>query len=346
MIDFRYHIVSLISVFLALAVGIALGAGPLKETIGDTLTGQVEALRAEKEDLRAQLDDTGGDLAAADALVSASGERLLAGALTDRRVAIVLLDEVPEEQVTALTERLTQAGASVSATATVTDAWTDPSLATYRRTLAGTLMSYLEQAPPADAGTPTELAEALVAGLVGADSAAPDTLAENASSLLDVLAEGDSALVTFAQDVTRPADAVVLVAGERAVLAGASPTAGSQAPAFESELALVAAAQRRAEGVVVAGTSRATDGVVGAVRTDDALADTATTVSDVTSVSGQVTVPLALAAAIGDRPGHYGYGEDLAPLPPVVQLPPVDRTATTPENAGAPQGGADQQGGA
>ena len=32
MIDFRYHLVSLISVFLALAVGIALGAGPLKET--------------------------------------------------------------------------------------------------------------------------------------------------------------------------------------------------------------------------------------------------------------------------------------------------------------------------
>ena len=49
MIDFRYHLVSLISVFLALAVGIALGAGPLKETIGDTLTGQVEVLRGERE---------------------------------------------------------------------------------------------------------------------------------------------------------------------------------------------------------------------------------------------------------------------------------------------------------
>ena len=52
MIDFRYHVVSLISVFLALAVGIALGAGPLKETIGDTLTGQVEQLRQEKDALR------------------------------------------------------------------------------------------------------------------------------------------------------------------------------------------------------------------------------------------------------------------------------------------------------
>src|SRR4029077_6853646 len=57
MIDFRYHVVSLISVFLALAVGIALGAGPLKETIGDTLTGQVQQLRDEKDALRTELDD-------------------------------------------------------------------------------------------------------------------------------------------------------------------------------------------------------------------------------------------------------------------------------------------------
>ena len=62
MIDFRYHIVSLISVFLALAVGIALGAGPLEETIGDTLTGQVEVLREEKDALRAELDDTQSSL--------------------------------------------------------------------------------------------------------------------------------------------------------------------------------------------------------------------------------------------------------------------------------------------
>ena len=53
MIDFRYHLVSLISVFLALAVGIVLGAGPLKEAIGDTLTGEVDKLRARAADLRA-----------------------------------------------------------------------------------------------------------------------------------------------------------------------------------------------------------------------------------------------------------------------------------------------------
>ena len=37
MISFRYHIVSIVSVFLALAVGIALGGGPLKGEVDDTL---------------------------------------------------------------------------------------------------------------------------------------------------------------------------------------------------------------------------------------------------------------------------------------------------------------------
>ena len=41
MIDFRYHVVSLVSVFLALAVGIVLGAGPLNEGISTGITDQV-----------------------------------------------------------------------------------------------------------------------------------------------------------------------------------------------------------------------------------------------------------------------------------------------------------------
>ena len=40
MIDFRYHLVSIASIFMALAVGIVLGAGPLKEDIGNTLTAK------------------------------------------------------------------------------------------------------------------------------------------------------------------------------------------------------------------------------------------------------------------------------------------------------------------
>ena len=50
MIDFRYHLVSIASVFLALAVGIVLGAGPLKGTLGDTLASEVAQLIARFEE--------------------------------------------------------------------------------------------------------------------------------------------------------------------------------------------------------------------------------------------------------------------------------------------------------
>ena len=340
MIDFRYHIVSLISVFLALAVGIALGAGPLKETIGDTLTGQVEALRAEKEGLRTELDAAAGDLAASDAFVSASGERLLAGALTDRRVALVLLDEVPEEEVVALTERFAQAGAGISATVTINDTWTDPALATYRSSFAGTLVSYLAEPPAADAGTEAELAEALVSGLVGADAASPDALSPTADELLDLLAEGDRALVTYAQEITQPADAIVLVTGAVTTV-DASPSADPVPTTFDARLALADAAQRLSEGAVVAGGAEPGESLVSAVRDDDDLAGTVTTVEDATTVSGQVVVPLALAASIAGQPGHFGYGDGLEVLPPVVQLPPVDRTPVVPEvDPGTVDGGA------
>ena len=56
MIDFRYHLVSIISIFLALAVGIVLGAGPLKGDLGTRLTQETTALRADKAQLRTELD--------------------------------------------------------------------------------------------------------------------------------------------------------------------------------------------------------------------------------------------------------------------------------------------------
>ena len=55
MIDFRFHMVSLAAVLIALSVGIVLGAGPLNDNIGATITSEVNRLRADKEELRRQL---------------------------------------------------------------------------------------------------------------------------------------------------------------------------------------------------------------------------------------------------------------------------------------------------
>src|SRR5690606_25267834 len=125
-IDFRYHLVSLISVFMALAVGIALGAGPLKEAIGDTLTGQVDQLRAEKDALRLELTSTSADLSQTEAALSAMAPAILDGVMDGRRVAVVVVDDVTPEVREQVVSRLQQSGATVTGELQVADAWTDP----------------------------------------------------------------------------------------------------------------------------------------------------------------------------------------------------------------------------
>lgn len=338
MIDFRYHLVSLISVFLALAVGIALGAGPLEETIGETLTGQVEVLRVEKDELRAALDATENDLAASNAFADASGERLLVGALPERRVAVVVLGEVPEERLTAIDDRLAQAGADVTTVVTLAPAWTDPAAQTFRDALASPLVDLLAQTPAEDAGTQSVLADALVEALSVADPADPDAPSADAAALLDLLATGDEPLLTVQGDAGAPADALVVLAADPVVPDEESPAAETATEGVSAQLAVLDAAARLTEGVVLADGPRTADSLTTAVIGGD-LAGTVTTVQRVDQVVGQVVVPLALAADIAGETGHHGYGDDLTVLPPAVELAPVDRSV---EGAGTGQDEATQ----
>ena len=89
MIDFRYHLVSLISVFLALAVGIVLGAGPLRDGISDVLTGQVDQLRTDREDLRSQLEIATRDGQGKDTMIAALQGEANAGILKDQKLSLI-----------------------------------------------------------------------------------------------------------------------------------------------------------------------------------------------------------------------------------------------------------------
>ena len=330
MIDFRYHLVSLISVFLALAVGIALGAGPLKETVGDTLTGQVDQLRAEKGDLRTQLDKASADLTHSAQFAGAAGTELVTGSLPSYRVAVVLLGKVPAAEREAIDARLQEAGATVTVHATLADAWTDPEQRSYRQSLVGFLTGYLDPLPPAGTGLSAELAQALVQGLVGVDPAHPDVLTESAAALLDLLSTGDQPMIKLDQKVTAPADAVVVVAvpvEEPAVGSTALPTPDTDV--VDAQLAVLSAAQRHARGAVLADGQPLAGSLTRAVLADSTLTAAVTTVSGVDTVYGQVAVPLALAARIDGTNGHYGIGDGLTMVPARVDLLPVDRTPVT-----------------
>ena len=136
MIDFRYHLVSIVSIFLALAVGIVLGAGPLKEDIGTRLTEQMTALRAEKTQLRTELDTARRGTSARDAFLSALAPEIMKDQLTGKIVALVIAPGTEADLVKNTTVSLVAAGAKVGSTVTLTDAWADPAKTTSRNNLA------------------------------------------------------------------------------------------------------------------------------------------------------------------------------------------------------------------
>ena len=345
MIDFRYHLVSLISVFLALAVGIVLGAGPLKESIGDTLTGEVDALRQRAADLRTELDASAAELADSRAAFAAVADDLLAGTLEDRRVALVTFGDADGGAAGEVASRFEEAGATVSARIRLTGDWIDPTRATFRQTLGGTLVEYLEPAPDAAAGSATELAEALVQAVSNAVPEAPDRLSENAAVVLQLLTE--SGLIEVDGEVTLPADGIVVVAGgfdgrladepdETAPPTRADDLQDTVDRWVSVTRDLAFAALLRTDGVVVAGHEPVQGGLLTQLREGQDTAARASTVSDVQDLVGQVSVPLAFAERVSGAVGHYGAGSGAtAPVPPRVELDPPQRIPQLPAGDGA-----------
>ena len=108
MMNFRYHLVSLIAVFVALSIGVILGAGPLQSRISGAL--------ADKNAASSVADAQG--LAQAQALASAEAAGLdaiasnkLGGTLSGMKVTTIGLPGATAEDITTVSDRLSAAGA-------------------------------------------------------------------------------------------------------------------------------------------------------------------------------------------------------------------------------------------
>ncbi|MFV0427650.1 MAG: copper transporter [Beutenbergiaceae bacterium] len=316
MIDFRYHIVSLIAVFLALAVGIVLGAGPLQQPIGEQLSEQVEQLRQEKEDLRIDLEASQGLVERQRTFIDASSGRLLSEALTDVSVAMVTLAGANSTLTESLVTMIDRAGGAVVANVALTAAWVDADSQETRDDLAQEVGPQLSPPAPLDATTNMVLGRAL-------DQVLTTPPADNGSVppvlpqvYADLLAAG---LITEVVAPAMPADVVLVVA----------PAPGDSADDLENELQTVIG---MGGGVVLAGDDSdgaATD-LVSMVRANATAASLVTTVDSTEEIAGQVLVPLAVQVVAFERQvGHYGLASDAtAIVPPVVQRPEEPEDAT------------------
>lgn len=306
MIDFRYHLVSIVSIFMALAVGIVLGAGPLKGDIGTRLTEQTTALRAEKAQLRTDLDTVRRDAAARDTFSSAVAPAVMRGRLAGKTVALVVAPGADADLVKSATASLAAAGARVGSTVTLTEAWADPSKATLRNTVASPFAS-LVKAPVG--ASPDQLASTVLARaiLAGSDYST-ERLPTSATAALNGLKAGD--LITVTPEQIVPSSSVVFLGG---------PVKGATKQEVEARLAayvqLLRVLDASGSGSVVVAKSNTTDrtrsvDLVAAVRKESDAAKVISTVDDADLPMGQGTFVLALAEQHAGGAGQYGLAPD------------------------------------
>ena len=317
--DFRYHVVSLVAVFLALAVGVVLGSGPMRDAFVGGLTEQIDQLET---DLTAAEDD----VAAAQAQTTTgrqfadeSAPGLLAGTLLGTSVGTVQAMEPDSEDAAGVRDRIVQAGATVNAELTIEPLWTDASQTAFRSSLASTIAPNVlgvDETTSPSTVLAHALAQALMPGvyppgsdesdLAATDFPDPESAGERSALLMDLLTE--AGLVSGVS--TDAVQAVAFIAGtgsddetERAETSGA--------------IAAVAAIMAQyTPGVAVASGVDATGDVPTAVLNSPEGAATVATVVEGTGFYGQISVPLALADAASGAVGHFGPGEGRTLVPP------------------------------
>jgi Copper transport outer membrane protein, MctB len=299
-ITFRYHIVSIVSVFLALAVGIVLGSGPLQGREDDTLVNQVDSDRQTKSDLQGEIAGLRAGNTVTDEFAAIVAPKLVGNTLRRRSVVVVVLPTASASDVSALRKLVAVAGGSVGGTVRVAPALVDVS----DKQLVDELGTRLAaRAPgvrvPASAG-PYERMGALVGRAVGAARRGGAPMDTGATSILAGLKA--AGLMSTDGALTRRGDLVLFVTGP-----GQGGSA-AQRGASTIVTSLVEAVDGATAGAVLAGPVAAAgaQGQLAAVRADSRTARDVSTVDSLGRTAGQVVTVMALVGQAAGRTGHYG----------------------------------------
>lgn len=274
MINFRYHVVSIIGIFIALAVGVVLGAGPLQSRIQAGVSSSATTAAADPL-LSAQADAEAAGLKALASLT-------LTGSLSSAKVALVALPGASDDDVTAIRSTLTDAGASVVGRVTLTDNWQSTSMSQYRTTLSTTLASHLPSGAAKTASADGVVGYSIVQVLT--------TTGAETDLLRQILTDDSTPIMTVDEDANGSATAIVAV-GPRAQAAAASNATPAAVTSSPDAWVGLGQALGSTNGVLV-GDASTRDAMISQVRASGTVV---TTVDSVGTTLAAVDTALALS---------------------------------------------------
>ncbi|GAA2863102.1 copper transporter [Streptosporangium fragile] len=327
MIDFRYHLVSIVAIFLALSVGIVLGTTLLEDPVIKASESLANQLREGNDELRAQVEALQKREAGNDAFVAADSARLVKDALAGKTVVIVEAPGTTASTRDAVQQVIGEAGATVTGRVTLTERYVDPTQSVFVDKLA-TGAKPAETVFPAGATAHGKAAEVLAEAIVTNDPAQVGKEHPAGPGILDAFQRGG--LLTVADEPAKRAELAVLTAPAEPYT---GDTAGEQAGAI---VATALGLDDASLGTVLAGTQTATaaGGVIAALREDAAFTEKVSTVDTADMPMGRVVVVYALREQLSGIAGQYGIGPGVAGVAPSPSPTPSATTATTATSGG------------
>lgn len=309
MIDFRYHIVSLTAVFLALAVGVVLGTTALKGPILADLRSQVSRLADDNRSLRQDVRALKDQAAKQESFAEEVAPALLADRLPGKSVSVVSGPGGDTTERDAIVADLGRSGAKVVSRVRLANDFTDPKRSAELKGLVSRLLPAGVQIPESADGA-AQAGRLLAAVLTRGDA----RVRVGTASRLSVLAGFQSlGLLAVDGEITAVADLAVILA--------APPVTGEAGKARNASMVeFVKEFDTQARTTVLGAVTASGDGnVIAAVRGDDKVAKSLTAVDDIGGPAGRIAMVLALAAEDDGSSGQYGIGDGASErLPPLA----------------------------
>ena len=300
MVNFRFHLVSLTAVFLALGLGLVIGSTVVDRVTVETIERQLDQVRDRADQVNLENEELQGRLERSRQFGDQAARRLVEGRLRDIPVLVVTAAEGPDERTLELERALASAGATFAGRLTLTERWklengddvtalaeaagvTSTRPEAVRRAAMAALAAALRD------GTPGEFLPALVErGFLRYEG--PGSPAELPPPGLRILAVSED-------DVAVPNEA------------GMFPF---MTALVDAQVGVVAAAPLQGEEAKVST-------FITVLRTGE-LANRLSTVDNL-GVEGEAAAVLALQDLGGGRFGHYGLGEGVDAVLPAAARP-------------------------
>jgi len=324
-IDFRYHLVSIVAVFLALAIGIVLGSTELQGPTYNLLNQTTAKLQNELDQASSQRDAAQQQASLGQNYAQAVEPVVLHNLLAGQRLLIVTEPGAPASVVTAISSAATQdAGATVTGQIALQSKFfdnSDTTLAALNQInlamsqadgiVLTTGTTYQDQAAQVIAGEILTAGSGSSAGaLPGSSPSTSSGQDTNAQTMLGAYA--NEGFLTISGQPSVPATLVVIVTPQ------AAPSDGSADPVDQLLVPVAEELAAKSSATVAAGVSADSGpGSPIAVLRASSAASKVSTVDDADFVAGQSVVIQALAAQLnGANPGSYGFASGASAVAP------------------------------